>query len=59
MKWYKKKGLWFSVGVELICAVLGLVAGIAAIAGFAMFAVITCGVLVFGLLFASGADVSV
>jgi hypothetical protein len=59
MKWFKKKGLWFSVGVELICAVLGLAAGIAAIAGFVTVAVITAAGLVLGLLFAAGGDISV
>jgi hypothetical protein len=58
MKWFKKKGLWFSVGVELICAVLGLAAGIAAIAGFVTFAVATVAVLVLGVIFAAGGDIS-
>jgi hypothetical protein len=59
MKWFKKKGLWFSVGVEVILATLGLVVGIAAIAGFAVAAVSTAAVLVVGAIIAAGGDISV
>ena len=59
MKWFKRKGLWFSIGVELIFAAIGLVAGIAAIAGFVTVAVITAAVLVLGVIFSAGGDISV
>lgn len=59
MKWFKKKGLWFSVGLEVIMGVLCLAAGIAAIAGFLAYAVATVAVVVVAAIFASGGDISV
>jgi len=59
MKWFKKKGLWFSVGFEVIVGMLGFVAGIAAIAGFLVHAVATAAVIVLALIVAAGGDISV
>jgi hypothetical protein len=59
MKWFKKRGLWFSVGFEVILAVLGLAAGIAAIAGFIVYAVAAVAVMVVAAIVAAGGDISV
>jgi hypothetical protein len=59
MKWFKKKGLWFSVGFEVIVGVLGLVAGILAIVGFLAHAIGTVAVIAVALIIAAGGDISV
>ena len=59
MKWFKKKGLWFSVGAEVIMALLCFGAAIAAIAGFLAYAVGTVAVLVVVGIIAAGGDISV
>jgi hypothetical protein len=59
MKWFKKKGLWFSVGFEVLCGIVGLVVGIAAIAGFILEAVIGAAVLTIVAIIAAGGDISV
>jgi hypothetical protein len=59
MKWFKKRGLWFSVGFEVIVGVLGLVAGILALVGFLAYAVGTAAVIVLALIVAAGGDISV
>ena len=59
VKWFKKKGLWFSVGFEVIVGLLGLVAGILAIVGFVAYAIGTAAIIAFALIIAAGGDISV
>jgi hypothetical protein len=59
MKWFKKKGFWFSVGLEVIMGVLCFAAAIAAIAGLVAYAVATVAIVVVAAIFAAGGDISV
>jgi len=59
VKWFKKKGLWFRVGDEVIMGLLCFAAAIAAIAGFLVYAAGTVAVLVVAGIIAAGGDISV
>jgi hypothetical protein len=59
MKWWKKKGLWFSVGFEVLGGAACLAVGLALICGFIVEAVIGAVVLGVIAIFASGGDISI
>ena len=59
MKWWKKKGLWFGLGFELLGGAVCLAAGLALICGYMV--EVLFGIVVLGLvaIFASGGDISI
>ena len=58
MKWFKKKGLWFSMGLEVLCGLVCLLGGLAVIMGFIVEAVVGVAVLGVIALIAAGGDIS-
>jgi hypothetical protein len=59
MKWFKKKGLCFSLGLEILAGVICFAGSIAVIAGYIVEAVIGAVILAAIGIFAAGGDVSV
>ena len=59
MKWFKKKGLWFSLGFEILCGLICFAGGLAVIMGFVVETVIAAAVLAVIGIIAAGGDISV
>ena len=59
MKWYKRKGLWFDLGLERFGALLCFAGGIAVLSGLIAEMVIAAAVLSLIALIAAGGDVSI
>jgi hypothetical protein len=59
MKWFKKKGLCFNVGLEVLCGIICLVGALAAVMGYVFEAIIGAAVVGVIGIFAAGGDVSI
>jgi hypothetical protein len=59
MKWWKKKGVWFSLGFELLGALVCLAGGVALLFGYIIHVIVAVVVLGIIAIFASGGDISI